>query len=104
MNMSELKENRKNLKKFFVAPDGEIITTEGLHEGLARDICRDKKWQWTGYSAEDFLITAKEYIKYSNYDGQYFRYIAVSSNAGKEVKNNAYFLSDMFNLRIEWYD
>ena len=104
MNMSDLKEMRKSLKKFFMDPNGEIITTEGLHEGLAREICKRNNWAWTGYSAEDYLINNKEYIKYSNYDGQYFRFIAVSSNAGKEVKDKAYFLSDMFNLRIEWYD
>ena len=104
MNMSDLKEMRKIFKKFFVAPDGDIISTDGLHEGLAREICKCNGWVWTGYSAEDFLITEKEYIKYSNYDGPFFRFIAVSSNAGKQIKNNAYFLADTFNLRIEWYD
>ena len=103
MNMSELRNQKKMLERFFVSPDGEIFSTDWLHEELARKICQKNGWKWSGYSAEDFLITEKEYIKYSNYDGPYFRFVAVSDKAGKEVKNNAYFLADMFNLRIEWY-
>ena len=104
--MSELKAYIKNLEKFFVSPEGIIYTDDNcfLHEGLARKICTQNAWEWSGVSAEDFLIREKQYVKFSNYWGKAFRYVAVLRTASKAVLNNAYWLADVFNLRIEWYD
>lgn len=105
MKVSEIRVLKEEIgSKFFVSPDGDIITTDGLHEGLARKICIDNNWKWPGVSAEDFIITEHKYIKYSNYSESCFRYVAVSEKASKEIIENACFLADYFNLRIEWYD
>lgn len=104
--MSELKAFINNLEKFFVSPEGIIYTDDKcfLHEGLAREICAQNDWEWSGVSAEDFLIRKREFIKFSNYSGLAYKYVAVLRTASKAVLNNACWLADVFNLRIEWYD
>ena len=79
MNINALKREMKKLEKFFVDPSGEIYTATELHEKLAREICEKNHWEWkiSGlYSAEDFLLEKKGYIKVAKYD--VFKYVAMS--------------------------
>lgn len=88
MNINALKREMKKLEKFFVDPSGEIYTATELHEKLAREICEKNHWEWklSGlYSAEDFLLEKKGYIKVAKYD--VFKYVAMTKIY---VKNNIY--------------
>ena len=96
----------KSFKKLFVSPDGEIHQVDELHEKTAREICSENNWNWREtklYSAEDYLMQKKGYVKFANYKP--FHYVAVSKEfrRDKEVLNNAYYLADLFNLKIEMY-
>lgn len=107
MNIIQLRETTHNLKKFFVDMEGNIYIADDLHERLAREICEKNNWTWIGrpniYSAEDFLMHEKGFVKFANYE--HWKYIAMSKNffRDKEVSDNAYFLADLFNLKIEVY-
>lgn len=105
MNIYEMADMKK-FEKFFVDQSGEIYSTDDLHERLAREICEEKNWKWNlpGIcSAVDFLLKKKGFIKGSNYGESYFRYVAMSINfsSNKHVVENAEYISQIFNLRIE---
>lgn len=109
MNIQELQRRMDSLQKFFVDSKGEIYSTTGLHEQLARDICEEHRWNWRSevgiFSAEDFLMHKKGFVKVSNYSDKAFRYIAMSKNyiRNKKVVDNAEYVGAIFNLRIEIY-
>ena len=59
MNFKDWRKSMKSLEKFFVSYDGEVLSTDGLHEELARKICKEKDWDWRQagfFSCEDFLL------------------------------------------------
>lgn len=105
MKVRDVKRTMKSLTKFFVDYEGNLYSTQELHEQLARDICQEKGWQWKEsefYSAEDFLLS-KGYIKFSNYEQ--LRYVAVAKKYlnDRKIMGNAFYLADVFNLKIEAY-
>lgn len=106
MNINALKREMKKLEKFFVDPSGEIYTATELHEKLAREICEKNHWEWklSGlYSAEDFLLEKKGYIKVAKYD--VFKYVAMSKIyvKNKHIFENAIYISELLNLKLEIY-
>lgn len=109
MNISEIKKSMKQLEKFFVDQYGEVYLADDLHERLARQICEKNKWDWRSekgiYSAEDFLLHKKGYVKVSNYGNRCFRYVALSSRflRNKKTLENAEYISGVFNLKLEIY-
>lgn len=104
-----MKKINKNLKKFFMSPEGEIFSTEGLHETIAREICDSEKWDWRSksVSADEFLQEYKGYVKVANYDyGEcQFRYVSMNKKfiRNKRVIDNADFIASVLNLKIEVY-
>lgn len=105
MNINEFRDIKK-LKKFFVDPTGEIYLTEDLHEILAREICKKNHWEWKLpglYSAEDFLLEKKGYIKVAKYD--VFKYVTMSKIyvKNKHIFENAIYISELLNLKLEIY-
>lgn len=105
-NFHELREKLDGLRKFFLSPEGKIFRTDSLHEVLAREICEENSWTWKNnfFSAADFLLAEKKYVKVSNYGpGKAFRCVMIHSSCGSEVEDMAYFVADIFNLRIETF-
>lgn len=107
MNIEQMRKEMK-LEKFFVDKNGEIYVTEGLHEELAREICEQNNWEWRAqgmYSAVDYLLQKKAFIKVSNYGDQCFRYVAMGKRfiRNKRVIDNAEYITNLFNLRLEMY-
>ena len=105
MDIKELESKMKNLKKFFVDPEGELHITDDLHEKLAREICEERGLNWRAsgkVSADDFLLE-EGYIKFSNYSE--LRYVAVNKKFihDRELMDRVYLLADMFNLKVEMY-
>lgn len=103
-NFHELRRELEGLRKFFLSPEGIIFKTENLHEVLAREICEDYSWTWEDkfYSAADFLLTEKNFVKVSNYGpGRAFRCVMIHSSCESNVENMAYWIADIFNLRVE---
>lgn len=109
MNIEQMKKDMKKMEKFFVDQYGEIYIADDLHERLAREICEKNRWNWRGdsesYSAEDYLLHKKGFIKVSNYSQNCFKYVAISKKfiRNKHVIDNAEYLSDTFNLKLEVY-
>ncbi len=100
----ELRKELEGLRKFFLSPEGIIFKTENLHEVLAREICEENCWTWKNdfFSAADFLLTEKKFVKVSNYGpGRAFRCVMIHSSCGSEVEDTAYWIADIFNLRVE---
>ena len=90
-----------------MSPDGEIFSTEGLHEELARKICDSKRWNWRAenFSADEFLQENKGFVKVANYRyGEYeFKYVSMSKKfiRNKRIVDNADFISTVLKLKIE---
>ena len=105
MNVRDIKASMSSMQKFYVDYDGEVFSTTGLHEKLAREICEKRGWKWKEsghYSAEEFIME-KGFIKFSNYSQ--LRYVALSKKyySDRKLTKNAFFLAEMFNLKVEFY-
>lgn len=97
------------LEKFFMSMDGEIFSTNGLHEELAREICDKNHWtEWrkTYVSAADYLQEKHGFIKVSNYgDDEELHYVSMSRRYenNRRVRDNAEFVKAVLKLRIDMF-
>lgn len=91
--------------------DRVYYVEEGLHEVLAREICKDRSYDWECngkyYSAVDYLLERHDFIKLSNYgEGNTFRCLTVESKShkgSKRLRDWLECLTGMLGLRQDFY-
>lgn len=77
----------------------------GLHETLARDICKEENYDWESlgyYSAVDYLLEEKGFIKVANY-GYPHNYVALVKPYSNEAADIAALIALKYHLRVETY-
>ena len=92
-------------EKYFITPYGEVLSTDGLHESLAREICESRGYEWRKKGwicAADYLLSEKGYIKVSNYSSEHFHYVQYGKKFErvKRIRENAELVSAILNLKI----
>jgi len=107
MKIEEILEKKRSLlSKSFVDIDGNVYSTNSLHEMLAIEICEKKGWDWQNYYnyATDYLLYHKAFIKIANYDGCTgdFHYVsfAIKFKKTKRIRRLAEFIADSLKLKI----
>ena len=90
----------------FVNPDSrKKYLGMGLHETLARDICKEENYDWESsnyFSAVDYLLEEKGFIKVANY-GYPHNYVALVKPYSNEAANIAALIALKYHLRVEAY-
>lgn len=103
----------KKIKVGLVDTENEKIyyLEKGLHEVLAREICEDRLYDWKCngkyYSAVDYLLEKKYFIKLSNYgESDFFKCLTVETTSHKSSKSLREWLeclTGMLNLKPDFY-